>query len=260
MLQAMGDGWINKAVVTKAVANFPLPMTADDRQGILEARRSKFAMAPANKEVNRSAAIPSNQVGVVGLPCQATGSRKRQLMPREDGIPEGSIVLNIGLFCTWALSQQGWRCLLRKYVGDETVQRIDIPPPPANVMEIRVGEKKRVLSLDEVRNFIRPACQVCLDMTAENTDLSVGMVEGWEGYNTIIVRTELGRSLLSRAVESGAIQIESLDGERWKHLNEASLNKKKRAISEAEKRGDSLPYYRRMLSLKEKIWRGKANP
>jgi hypothetical protein len=44
-----------------------------------------------------------------------------------------------------------------------------------------------------------------------------------------------------------------LDEERWRHLNEASINKKKRAITEAEKIKGSLPYYERIIRVREKI-------
>ncbi len=253
LIQALEDGLIDSAVVTKAADNFPQSMTAHNHREILNAGRSKFALSPTNKEANKTSTNPTRRLGAVVLPCQSTGLRKKQLQPRDDGVDEGRIILNLGLFCTWAISQRGWRSLVRRYVGNGTVQRIDIPPPPANVMEISVDHEKKVLSLDEVRSFIRPACQVCLDMTAENADLSVGMVEGREGFNTILVRTELGKSLLKKAVQSGFIKLEPLDDERWKHLNEASANKKKRALAEAQKRGESLPYYARIIKLKNKI-------
>ena len=255
MMQAMEEGLIDRAVVTKAVSNFPVPFTVQSKKEIINAAGSKFAMSPTNKEANKSAMNAENRIGVVALPCQALGLRKKQLLPRNDGIAEGTIGLIIGLFCTWALSQQGWRSLVNRYIGGAKIRKIDIPPPPANVMEITTSRKRYTIPLDQVRQYVRPGCKVCLDMAAENADISVGMVEGQEGYNTVIVRTELGKYLIDSAIRSGYIQTGQLDEERWKHLNEASIDKKKRAVAEAENRGEPLPYYGRMVKLKEKISR-----
>jgi len=253
MMQAMDDGLIDRAIVTKAVSNLPVPVTVQSEKGIINAAGSKFALSPTNKEANRSAMIPETRLGAVVLPCQATGLRKKQLLPRDDGIAEGKTVFSLGLFCTWALSQKGWRALMDKYLGNSRVKRIDVPPPPANVMEITTGRKMHTISLDEVRQYVPPGCKVCLDMTAENADISVGMVEGREEYNTVIIRTELGQSLLKKAVAARCLELGKLDNERWNHLNEASISKKKRAIEEAESRGGSLPYYLRIIDLKQKI-------
>jgi len=253
LLQALEEGLINCAVVTQAVGNFPFPITVSSSKGIMKAGRSKFALSPTNKETNSAALNPGHRIGVVGLPCQSTGLRKRQLMPGEEAHREGEICLNIGLFCTWAVSQKGWRSILNQHVGKTTLKKIDIPPPPANIMVINTIKKRIVVPLDEVKRYVRSACQVCLDMTAENADLSVGMVEGREQYNTIIVRTEVGKALLESAVKSKYLKVSPLDDERWRHLNEASINKKRRAVIEAEKRKGPLPYYERIIRVKEKI-------
>jgi coenzyme F420 hydrogenase subunit beta len=253
LLQALEQGLINCAVVTRAIGNFPLPISVSSSKGIVGAGRSKFALSPTNKETNSSALNPRHRIGVVGLPCQSTGLRRRQLMPGEEAHQEGEVSLNIGLFCTWAVSQKGWRSIVNQHVGKTTIKKIDIPPPPANIMEINTAKKRIVIPLDEVKGYVRSACQVCLDMTAENADLSVGMVEGREKYNTVIVRTELGKSLLESAVKAKYVKVSPLDDERWKHLNQASINKKKRAIAEAEKRKGSLPYYERIIRLREKV-------
>jgi coenzyme F420 hydrogenase subunit beta len=251
MLYAMEKGLIDRAIVTKAVSNLPVPVTVRYRKQVIRAAGSKFALSPTNKEVNKSVMSPRSRLGVVALPCQATGLRKRQLLTRDDGIAEGQITLNVGLFCTWAVHQRGWRSLIKKHIGGRKVNRVDVPPPPANVMEITTSQKRHTIPLDEVKRFIRAGCKVCLDMTAENADISVGMVEGCEGYSTVLTRTELGQSLLQGASASGYVELDELDDGLWKHLNDASMTKKEKAIAEAEARGDLLPYYRRIMGLKK---------
>jgi coenzyme F420 hydrogenase subunit beta len=74
-------------------------------------------------------------------------------------------------------------------------------------------------------------------MTAELSDLSVGTVEGKEGWNTIIVRTAKGENLLKRAKKAGVIETRPLPKENLSHLEEASLLKKRRALDALKEKG-----------------------
>ena len=74
-------------------------------------------------------------------------------------------------------------------------------------------------------------------MTAELSDLSVGTVEGKEGWNTVIVRTAMGQDLLRRAKKAGTIETKSLPKDNLDHLIEASLLKKRRALDALKESG-----------------------
>lgn len=253
LLYALEKGMIDGAVVTLAKDTFPYPFLASCRNEILAASGSKFAVSPTNKEFNRGDG-ERKRLGVVALPCQATGLRKKQLLSlKEEFSNEATLI--IGLFCTWALSQKGWSQLLLEYGQEVEIMGVDIPPPPAQVMRLLTSKGVREIPLEKVRKHVRAGCQVCLDMTAENADISVGMVENKRGYNTVIIRTEKGRALLQQAQIDRYLEIASLDESSWEHLKEASSQKKKRAIAVAEEKADSsLPYYEHIISLKERIW------
>jgi coenzyme F420 hydrogenase subunit beta len=251
--QAFQEGLINCAVVTCASANDPKTVTIWQPEEILTAAGSKFALAPTNKEVNNAILNPNARIGVVALPCQATGLRKKQLIPRIGDVKEGKITLIIGLFCTWALDQQGWRSMVKEHIGDEEIQLIDIPPPPADKMIIKTADKTVQISLDEVRKYIRPGCKVCLDMTSENADVSVGMAEGIDGYNTVIVRSDTGNQLVQKALEESLLEKGPADPNFEKQLQEASMNKKAKAVDAAEQQDEPLPYYQRIIQLKDKL-------
>ena len=77
-----------------------------------------------------------------------------------------------------------------------------------------------------------PTCTYCLDMTSEFADISVGSVEGIEGWNTVIIRTDAGAELMETAKAKGKLEIDNLPGENLAHLKEAALLKKKRALQE----------------------------
>ena len=73
-------------------------------------------------------------------------------------------------------------------------------------------------------------------MTSEFADISVGMVEGMDAWNTVIVRTPEGKRLIEKAKKNGAIKTQPLEEARLGHLREASFQKKKRAVAEITKR------------------------
>jgi coenzyme F420 hydrogenase subunit beta len=93
-------------------------------------------------------------------------------------------------------------------------------------------------------------------MTAEFTDISVGSVEGVEGWNTVIVRTQQGMDIIEDAKKKGKFEIKDLPAQSLAHLKEASLIKKARAVQEiVKKTGDKndLMYLGISNNLKEKL-------
>lgn len=257
---------IDVAILTRWREGRPETFAATSAAQVLGAAGSKFAVAPTAEQVNRALKQGYRRIGVVALPCQSTALRKMTLPSPDDGTAgeeaeTGGIALILGLFCTWSLTQRGWLALLRSADCEWPPRRVDIPPPPAAVMEIDTTDGRRVqIPLDTVRAEIRPACRVCTDMTSENADLSVGLVEGIDGWNTVLARTERGVELVRRAREAGTLETESLAAERLAHLGQASQLKKRRAVAEAETlraqaepSGSGQPYLERLLAMGQEM-------
>jgi len=158
-------------------------------------------------------------------------SKMRQ-EPPQDRMNIGNVKLVVGLFCTWALSLDGFHQFLKENLDLPQVTKFDIPPPPANIFEAYTPSDKISFPLDEIRRFVMPACAYCLDMTSEFADISVGSVEGIKGWNTVIVRTDVGAQLIEMAKGKGKLEVDTLPPENLAHLKEASLLKKKRALHE----------------------------
>jgi coenzyme F420 hydrogenase subunit beta len=233
---ALDSGVIAEALLTRPFDGGLMPAPSMEREGsrVSEYALSNYIASPTLAELNRTAKERRGPIGVVGLPCQVLALRKMQASKHDTGAD--SVSLTIGLFCTWALSYAGLRDFLRAKVDGSPVNRLDIPPPPANVFQVETEAGTMQFPLDEVRGFVKPTCSICFDMTSELADISVGMVEGMEDWNTLIVRTEAGRSLVEKAKSAGAIETRPLDEERLGHLREASELKKKRAVAEIVKR------------------------
>ena len=236
---AIKEGVIDAAILTgRDVDLLPRGQIARSREDIMACTGSVYTSGPTLEALNRGPWNGDERIGIVGLPCMVLAMAKMRTSSLEIRTPIDRVDLVIGLFCTWALDYELFMDFLRERFGDRTIGKVDITPPPERVMKITAGDELYDISLDEVRAFIRPGCHVCPDMTSEFSDISVGTVEGEEGWNTVVVRTERGEGLVKRAEAEGVIESRTLPVDKLSHLKEASLLKKRRAINTLIDRGE----------------------
>jgi coenzyme F420 hydrogenase subunit beta len=114
---------------------------------------------------------------------------------------------------------------------------VDIPPPPAEIMELFIGSEKIEIPLDEIRALVPETCSYCPDMTSEFSDISVGVLEGRPDMNTLIIRTERGRKIVEDAEQQGYLVTDGIRPENLEHLTWAAGNKKKRALIKSKDEG-----------------------
>jgi coenzyme F420 hydrogenase subunit beta len=229
---ALRKGSIDSAVLTDSDEQLlPSGTAVRDEAGVLDCAGSNFVAAPTLAAFNREAATEAQRIGVVATPCQALALAKMRASPLPNGNHIEKLAWVVGLFCTWALGYEEFAEFLKERTPLSAITKVDIPPPPAETFEVYSGASRSSIPLDEVRRFIRPACDLCIDMTAELADVSVGAAEGVAGWNTLIVRSEAGEELVNAAVASGALETAALPEENLAHLEEAVLNKKRRALA-----------------------------
>jgi coenzyme F420 hydrogenase subunit beta len=225
---AIDSSEIDDAILTKYSDNLvPMPVIATDKEEVLICTGSKYTPCPVLSGVNKMRERAS-KICIVGTPCQVIAARKMQRYT-------GRIKLIIGLFCTWILSYGGFYEYLNERMDIESIIKFEIPPPPEDVFIIRTKEGEIRFPLEDIRRFILPACKICADMTSESADISVGRIEGMEGWNMMMTRTHFGDELVQNAEDAGMIEVKTLEEERIEDLREASMQKKRKAHV---KRGD----------------------
>lgn len=227
---ALKKGIIDGAVLTRREKDIlSQGILVKRAEEVLTCAGSNYIASPTLQALNQRANGHKN-LAIVGIPCQILAVRKMQSSPLNDKEYLKKPTLVIGLFCTWALSYREFLGFLKNRYPISKIGKMDIPPPPANVFQIDFPEKKESIPLDLIRPFIRPTCHVCLDMTAEFADLSVGAAEGIPGWNTVIVRSPQGKEILEEAQKEKLIATADLPQPNLDHLKEAALLKKKRAL------------------------------
>jgi coenzyme F420 hydrogenase subunit beta len=224
------------------------------RKEILRCAGSSYVSGPTLEALNKGPWKGEERIGVVGLPCQVLALARMKASTLEKKTPIDRVDLVVGLFCTWALDYKPFIAFLNKRVGNRPIKKLNITPPPERILEVTAGGELYRIPVDDIRPFIRPSCRVCLDMTAELSDISVGTVEGKEGWNTMIVRTAKGNDLLTRAKKAGVLEIRPLAKNSLSHLKEASLLKKRRALDALhEKGGEEKAYFTLSANLINRI-------
>ena len=241
--QALNNGLIDGAIVSGGERGKTTPLLATTEEAVFAAAGTKFTVGPTVAELNRQLKTSEYRLGVVGLPCQVQAMRKMQGLEMEPATSRLKFVA--GLFCTWGLSQRMFATYFERKVGDQEVIKVDIPPPPARHMVVETHAETIELPLDEVKQFVLPACSVCTDMTAELADIAVGAFEGKRGWSTVIVRSAKAREIMTELEQAGVIEVFDLDEKIKRHLMGVADAKRTRAIERARevaRDGGSTPY------------------
>lgn len=252
---ALRESVIQAAVLTPRDGDLlPQGKIIKGRKEILRCAGSSYVSGPTLEALNKGPWKGEERIGVVGLPCQVLALARMKASTLEKKTPIDRVDLVVGLFCTWALDYKPFIAFLNKRVGNRPIKKLNITPPPERILEVTAGGELYRIPVDDIRPFIRPSCRVCLDMTAELSDISVGTVEGKEGWNTMIVRTAKGNDLLTRAKKAGVLEIRPLAKNSLSHLKEASLLKKRRAFDTLhEKGGEEKAYFTLSANLINRI-------
>ena len=156
--------------------------------------------------------LEGSRAAFVGLPCQVRAVRKVQMLPIEELGWAKAIGPVIGLFCTETFDYEGFMAFLKERVGlsPEEVVKMNIKKGRMYFYP-REGEPKSV-RVKELAEFVRDGCKTCTDFSAELADISVGSL-GLEGWNVVIIRSELGEEVFKGAIEAGLLETRDVSEE-----------------------------------------------
>jgi len=233
---ALTSGIIDAAILTDREGIWPLPRTVTNVQDVIRCAGSKFTASPTLTAFNHAVRHGYQRLGVVGTPCQITALAQIRGNPLETDDFVDPVALSVGLFCNWALDPR----LLIEFLSDRldifSVKSMDIPPPPEDVLIVRLEESTLEIPLKEVRPLIPTTCFICPDLTSEWADLSIGMFEGQAGWNTLVVRSKAGEDIVQDAESAGYLEIKPMPHKDLSHLSAAGRAKKERAFRTASRK------------------------
>jgi coenzyme F420 hydrogenase subunit beta len=205
--EGMVDGTV---VTTKDEHEYwkPKPIISTSEKEILNASGSIYSQSQAVGKLLEAIQSGLNSIAFVGCPCNIDAVSKMQNSPY--GLVRlfmRSSVLKIGLFCMDAFSYDRLRDFIENVdkISLESIKKMTISKGQFKIIK-QDGESisHSVHDMDRLR---ASSCHMCVDLTSENADISIGSVGAPEGYNTVLVRTGLGLEILEDAAESGYIEL-----------------------------------------------------
>jgi len=233
MAFALEGGLLDGAVLTDREGLVPVPRLITQAEEVPSCASSKYTAAPTLSAVHRAVREGFSRLGVVGTPCQVTALAQMRTNPLQRSDFVDPVALVVGLFCTWALDTQGVVSLLSKRMEIHGIGKMDIPPPPAEILVVETEKGRVEIPLDEVRPLVPQGCLFCPDMTGEWADVSVGVLEHEPDWNTLVIRTQRGKDLVEKAVREGWLDRRAMPEEKKDHLVTAAAGKKRRALTRA---------------------------
>jgi len=201
----------------------PEPVFVQEIAEVSKTAGSRFLASPGLRKMMEAKDRGAEKLVVVGRPCQIQAVRKIQY--RFPDLFLADSIVTVGLFCMWSLDWSFKNYIERKLPGVK-IQRIGIPQ---HGLEVHTEEGVKVIPNEHVKNFVRKGCSYCLDMTSELADISVGALEIEPEWNTLIVRSSLGKQLLELAIK-GDLVVDDFPNKEFERLKWASLNKKVRNL------------------------------
>ena len=209
----------------------PHGFAARTKEQLLETSGTSYEPCPTLQTLNQLPDDSNEKLGVVSLPCHSEAIAKMKTYSTRNRVNIENVKLVIGLFCGWTLAE-GFHQFMQERFNLPSVVKFDIPHHPGHTFDAFFEDaSKKEIELEDIRNFINPACAFCWDMTAEFADISVGSGRAkYRGWNTLMVRTEAGAEIVALAKRKGLLETQPLPEENVANLKSAALNKKKNAV------------------------------
>ena len=136
---ALKKKMIDGAVLTKRGKELLSSGTlAENKRQVLACAGSNYIASPTLGAFNKGVQGSRKKIAAVAIPCQALALGKMRINPLENKNQIEKLQLVIGLFCTWALSYADTLQFLQKDYPVEKIGKMDIPLPPANVLQLQL--------------------------------------------------------------------------------------------------------------------------
>ncbi|MEQ8717115.1 MAG: Coenzyme F420 hydrogenase/dehydrogenase, beta subunit C-terminal domain, partial [Acidimicrobiales bacterium] len=191
-LEDDGGGWKAK------------PAVATDRDEVLAGAGSRYTYSANTLAYDEAVEERGlENLALVGMSCQT--SIAPVMWTRRVGKVAKPIKLNIGLLCSKSFDDSLFDELFELKYGLATDDIVKMNIKGVFQVWMRNGDYHEI-NLKECHAWTREGCNHCPDFAAEHADISTGGIGKENDWTLTIVRTELGREVISRMIDAGVIE------------------------------------------------------
>lgn len=186
------------------------PGVAATRQEILDAAGSRYTYSANMLAYDEAIEAGHERLALVGMSCQS--SSPPVMWSRKVGKVSKPFVFNLGLLCSKTFDDAIFEELFWTKYG---LARSDIAKMNIKgVFQIWTHDGTyREINLKECHAWTREGCLHCPDFAAEHADISCGGIGENADWTLTIVRTDLGREIISRMIDQGVIEARPGDSD-----------------------------------------------
>ena len=170
-----------------------------------------------------------HKIAMVGTPCEIMAASKLQYYT------DSPIDVKLGLFCMENFSYKYFENLLREYdLKMDDIEKFQIDK---GFISLLLKTKETVkIPLSIAKRIIRKNCNICVELTSETSDISIGSIGSDDNWSTLIIRTKKGEEIVNGAIKQKFIETKELTETQFKLLNKIAESKINKNIDTIERR------------------------
>jgi coenzyme F420 hydrogenase subunit beta len=214
LLWAMEHDYIDASLVSylegDATSWKAVPGVAATREEVLAAAGSRYTYSANTLAIGEALEAGHTRLALVGMSCQS--SVPPVMWSRKIGKISKPIVFNLGLLCSKTFDDAIFEELFRAKYGLERADIVKMNIKGVFQLWLRDGSYREV-NLKECHAWTREGCTHCPDFAAEHADISCGGIGENADWTLTIIRTELGREIMSRMIADGSVEARPGDSD-----------------------------------------------
>ncbi|MEZ5309095.1 MAG: Coenzyme F420 hydrogenase/dehydrogenase, beta subunit C-terminal domain [Microthrixaceae bacterium] len=181
----------------------PRPGVAATREQVLESAGSRYTYSANTLAIDEAIEAGFKRLALVGTSCQS--SVPPVMWSRKVGKISKPFVFNLGLLCSKTFDDAIFEELFETKYGIRRDEIVKMNIKGVFQLWLKDG-RYREINLKECHAWTREGCIYCPDFAAEHADISCGGIGENSDWTLTIVRTELGREIISRMIDDGTIE------------------------------------------------------
>lgn len=165
--------------------------------------------------------MSEHKIAMVGTPCEIMAASKIQ------HYTDSPIDFKIGLFCMENFSYSYFTEMLKEYdITMDEIEKFRIEKGYA-FLKLKNGNQIKI-PLSQAKTVVRKNCNICVELTSETSDISVGSIGSETGWSTIIIRTDKGEKVIEDAIKQKYLKAKELTPSQLKLLERIASDKANR--------------------------------
>jgi coenzyme F420 hydrogenase subunit beta len=190
-LEGDGSTWVAKPVVART------------KEDVLRTAQSRYTYSANLLAYEEAVEGGAERIALVGMGCMASAPGAMQA--RKAGKVARRLSLTIGLLCSKTFDDSIFEGLFFERYGIARADIVKMNIKGVFQLWTKDGGYHEI-PLKEAHAWTREGCTECPDFAAEHADLSTGGIGAFADWTLVIVRTDLGRELMSSLKEAGLVE------------------------------------------------------